>query len=52
LTAHKQFMLKAVILRNIPGKTESKKVVAAGIKFIFENEGQKRDLMKFIVRKS
>jgi len=52
LSAKKQFMLKAVILRNIKGKGEPPKNAAAGIKFIFENETQKKELMKFIVRKS
>jgi len=52
LTAHKQFMLKAVILRNIPNRKEPGKNGATGLKFIFENETQKKELMKFIVRKS
>lgn len=52
LAAHKQFMLKAVILRNIQGREDASKNAAAGLKFIFENETQKKELMKFIVRKS
>ena len=52
LSARKQFMLKAMILRNIPEKEDPARNYAAGIKFIFENENQKKELMKFIVRKS
>jgi len=52
LSVRKQFMLKAVILRNIPNRKEPEKNGAAGLKFIFENETQKKELMKFIVRKS
>jgi c-di-GMP-binding flagellar brake protein YcgR len=52
LSAHKQFMLKAVVLRNIPNRKEPEKTAAVGLKFIFENETQKKELMKFIARKS
>lgn len=52
IAAHKQFMLKAVVLRNIPDRKDPGKNGAAGLKFIFENETQKKELMKFIVRKS
>lgn len=47
-----QFMLKAVILRNISDRKDPGKNEAAALKFIFENETQKKELMKFIVRKS
>lgn len=48
----KQFLLKGVILRNIPDKVDKKKNVSVGIKFLFEDERQKKELMKFIIKKA
>lgn len=48
----KQFLLKGIIMRNIPDKTDRNKTVSVGIKFLFEDERQKKELMKFIIKKS
>ena len=48
----KQFLIKAVVLRNIPEKENQAKNYAVGLKFIFEDERQKKELMKFIIKKS
>ena len=48
----KQFLLKGVILRNIPDRLDRKKNVSVGVKFLFEDERQKKELMKFIIKRS
>ena len=48
----KQFLLKGVILRNIPDKADRNKNVSVGVKFLFEDERQKKELMKFIIKKA
>lgn len=48
----KQFLIKAVILRNIPDKADRKKNVSVGLKFLFEDDKQKKELMKFIIKRA
>ena len=49
---NKQFLLKAVVLRNIPDKNNPSVNYGAGLKFIFEDERQKKELMRFILKRS
>lgn len=49
---NKQYMIKAIILRNIPDKLNVKRNVSVGFKFLFEDEKQKKELMKFIIKKA
>ena len=48
----KQFLLKAVILRNIPDRDNPSEIYGVGIKFIFEDDKQKKELMRFILKRS
>lgn len=48
----KQFLVKAVILRNVPEKDDSASSYAVGFKFIFEDDRQKKELMKFIIKRA
>lgn len=48
----KQFLIKAVILRNVPEKDDYENNYAVGMKFIFEDDRQKKELMKFIIKRS
>jgi len=48
----KQFLVKAVILRNVPEKDDSASSYAVGFKFIFEVDRQKKELMKFIIKRA
>jgi Tfp pilus assembly protein PilZ len=49
---HRQFLIKAVTLRNVPDKEDSAGEYAVGLKFIFEDDRQKKELMKFIIKRS
>jgi len=49
---NKQFLVKAVILRNIPDRDNPSINFGAGVKFIFEDDRQKKELMRFILKMS
>mgnify|MGYP000652969373 CR=1 FL=1 len=51
-SVHKQFILKARVVRHIPHPDDSRRIIGVGVVFLFENAAQKRELMKFIVRHS
>ncbi len=48
----RQFIIKAVILRNIPDRENPEINFGAGLKFIFEDDRQKKDLMRYILKRS
>jgi Tfp pilus assembly protein PilZ len=49
---NRQFLLKAVILRNIPDKKDPSVNSGVGLKFIFEDDRQKKELMRFILKRT
>ncbi|HDT11856.1 MAG TPA: PilZ domain-containing protein [bacterium] len=49
---NKQFLIKAVVLRNIPDRDDPGLNYGVGIKFIFEDDKQKKELMRFILKRS
>ncbi|MGI6394919.1 MAG: PilZ domain-containing protein [bacterium] len=48
----KQFLVKAIILRNMPENVDDAPRYSVGLKFIFEDDRQKKELMKFIIKKA
>jgi len=49
---HKQFILKAKVVRHIPHPDDSRRMVGVGLVFMFDSDTQQKDLMNFIVRHS